>query len=111
MKNVSDEICRQCQNPCFVFNIFFIEKRAVYEIMCKDILKAGRPQLTIWRMRTKFWLPKAINTHSEYVILIAFPVLLTQYCAGDKIKKNEMGGACSAYGGGERCVQGFCGET
>ena len=23
---------------------------------------------------------------------------------GDKIKKNEMGGACSAYGGGERCT-------
>jgi len=28
-----------------------------------------------------------------------------------KIKKNEMGGACSAYGGGERCVQDFGGET
>jgi len=28
----------------------------------------------------------------------------------DKIKKNEMGMACSAYGGGERCVQGFGGE-
>ena len=26
---------------------------------------------------------------------------------GDKIKKNEMGGASSAYGGGERRVQGF----
>jgi len=25
-------------------------------------------------------------------------VLLTQYCSGDKIEKNEMGGACSAYG-------------
>jgi hypothetical protein len=24
---------------------------------------------------------------------------------------NEMGGACSAYGGGERRVQGFGGET
>jgi len=28
-----------------------------------------------------------------------------------KIEKNEMGGACSAYGGGERCIQDFCGET
>jgi len=27
------------------------------------------------------------------------------------IKKNEMGGACSAYGGEERCIQGFGGET
>jgi len=25
-------------------------------------------------------------------------VLLTLYCSGDKIEKNEMGGACSAYG-------------
>ena len=38
-------------------------------------------------------------------------LLLTQCCAGDKIKENEMGGAYSAYGGGERCVQGFGGET
>jgi len=28
--------------------------------------------------------------------------LLTQYCASDKIEKNEMGGACDAYEGGER---------
>ena len=27
--------------------------------------------------------------------------LLTQYCAGDKIEKNEMGWACGAYGRGE----------
>ena len=25
-------------------------------------------------------------------------LLLTQYCAGDKIEKNEMGWACGAYG-------------
>ena len=25
---------------------------------------------------------------------------LAQYCAGGKIEKNEMGGACGAYGGG-----------
>jgi hypothetical protein len=38
-------------------------------------------------------------------------VLLTQYCGGGKIKKNEMGWACGAYGGGERCTQGFGGEA
>ena len=27
-----------------------------------------------------------------------FCVHLTQYCSGDKIEKNEMGGACSMYG-------------
>jgi len=36
---------------------------------------------------------------------------LTQYCAGGKIEKNEMGGAYGAYGGGERCAQGSGGET
>jgi hypothetical protein len=30
--------------------------------------------------------------------------------AGDKIEKNEMDGACSAYGGWERHVEGFGGE-
>jgi hypothetical protein len=32
-------------------------------------------------------------------------------CAGDKIEKNEMDGTCGGYGEGERCVQGFGGET
>ena len=35
---------------------------------------------------------------------------LTEYCAGGKIEKNEMGGACGAYVGGERGVQGSGGE-
>jgi hypothetical protein len=35
----------------------------------------------------------------------------TQYFSGDKIEKNEMGGACSAYVRGERIIQGVGGET
>ena len=31
-------------------------------------------------------------------------VILTKYCAGDKIEKNEMGWACGAYGCGEGVV-------
>jgi len=31
------------------------------------------------------------------------------YCSGDKIEKNEMGEAYSAYGGMERRIQGFGG--
>jgi hypothetical protein len=38
-------------------------------------------------------------------------VLFTQNRAGDNIEKIEMGGACSTYGGRERCVQGSGGET
>ena len=44
-------------------------------------------------------------------ICIYISVLLTQYCASDKIEKIEMGGTCGTYGGRERCAQGFGGET
>ena len=32
--------------------------------------------MTIWRMRMRIacWIPKATDTHSEYVTLIAFPL-------------------------------------
>ena len=38
-------------------------------------------------------------------------LLPNQYCAGGKIEKNEVDGACGAHGGGERCAQGSSGET
>jgi hypothetical protein len=67
--------CRGNQNTHFVFQNVFSppENRAVYDIMWKNIVERGRPQMTIWRMRTACWIPKATNTHSEYVIRIAFP--------------------------------------
>jgi hypothetical protein len=37
--------------------------------------------------------------------------MLIKYCSGSRIEKNEMGGACSAYGGVERRIQVFGGET
>jgi len=37
--------------------------------------------------------------------------ILTKYCMHDQIEKNEMDGACSKYGGQERCIQGFGLET
>jgi hypothetical protein len=36
---------------------------------------------------------------------------LTQYCAGGKIEKNEMGGSCRAYGRGESYARGVGGEA
>jgi len=30
--------------------------------------------VTIWVMRFACWIPKATNTHSQYVMLIAFPL-------------------------------------
>jgi len=34
-------------------------------------------------------------------------VLLNQYCLSDKIKKNEIDGACGTYGGKELRIQGL----
>ena len=38
-------------------------------------------------------------------------VLYFQYCAGDKIEKNETGLACGAYGWAEGGVYDLGGET
>ena len=76
MRNVADKSCRETQNTHFVFSNFFsLENRAIYEKMWKNIAERGRPQMTIWRMRIACWIPKATNTHSQYVILIALPLL------------------------------------
>ena len=50
-----------------------LENRAVYEIMWKNTVQPYRPQMTIWRMRIACCIPKATNTHSEYVTLITLP--------------------------------------
>ena len=58
----------------FVFNnFFFFENCAFYEIMRKNIVEPNRPQTKIWCMRIACCIPKATNTHSEYVILFVFP--------------------------------------
>jgi hypothetical protein len=56
------------------FFFFFFENRAVYEIMWKNVVERGRQQMTNWRMRIPYWMPKATNTHSRCVILFAFPL-------------------------------------
>jgi len=42
------------------------------KLLWKTIVEQGRPQMTIWHMRIACWIPRATNTHTEYVILIAF---------------------------------------
>ena len=57
----------------FYFQRLFFENRVVYEIMWKNFLEWESPQLT-WFMRIGCWIPKAKNTHSHYIMLIAFPL-------------------------------------
>ena len=53
---------------------------------------------------------KFVLFFSDFTYTIVWFVL-TQYISGDQIEKNEMGKACSTYGGEERRIQGFGGET
>jgi hypothetical protein len=60
---------------------------------------------------TNFHFPRKYLYAACTLYRAEWSVFLTQYCAGGKIEKNEMGGACGAYGRGERCAQGVGGET
>jgi hypothetical protein len=47
--------------------------------MCKIFVEPDRPRMTIWRMRNASWITRATDTHSECVILIAFPLQIWTY--------------------------------
>jgi len=49
------------------------DNRSVYELMWKNMVQPDRPQMKIWRMRIACCVPKATNTHLEYVLLL-FPL-------------------------------------
>jgi len=61
----------QTHTLCSIFN-FYLENRAVCEIMWKNIVEPSRPQMTIWCMYIACWIPKGTNTFLHYVIIIAF---------------------------------------
>ena len=50
-RNSSDKYCKENKNTFHIPSLFFFENRAIYEIIWKNILEPGRPQMTIWRMR------------------------------------------------------------
>jgi len=76
MKNISGKIVEKIKTHILCSIFFPPEKRAVHEIMQKNMVERGRPQMTIWRMRFACWIPKATHTHththSEYVILLFY---------------------------------------
>jgi len=46
-----------------VFSNFFVENRALYDIMWRNVVERGRLQMAIWRMRIACWISKTIDTH------------------------------------------------
>jgi hypothetical protein len=74
--NVSDKSCRENQkNPHFV-----LKRKVFHKIVpfmrkwWKNIVEPDSSEVTIWRMRIVCWIPKATDVHSEYVILVDFPL-------------------------------------
>jgi hypothetical protein len=60
----------------------------------------------------KFLGNGALDTSLKYVSTFSIGLLFhSKYHSGDQVKKTEMGRACGTYGGEERCIQGFSGET
>ena len=59
MRNLSNKRCRENRNTTF----FFLN-HAIYEIVWKNTVEPGRPQMTILRMRIACWLSKARNIHN-----------------------------------------------
>jgi hypothetical protein len=71
MRNVSEKCCRENENRHFMFNIFFPRKSC---LLLDNVVKDFRTeQATDGNMAHSlaYWITKATNTHSEFVILIA----------------------------------------
>jgi hypothetical protein len=55
-----------------MFSLFFTENHSVHEIMWKNIIEPGRPQIIICRMRIACWITEAAVRTGLCVILTAF---------------------------------------
>ena len=54
-----------------LYSINFFENCTVNEIMWKNNAEPCRAEMKILSIRIAYWIPKATNTHSKYVIFIA----------------------------------------
>jgi hypothetical protein len=68
------KVVEKNQNTHFVFSNVLPKFVPFFKIMWKNIVDPDRPQMTMWRVRISCWMPKATDRHSEYVIVIAFPL-------------------------------------
>ena len=72
--HVADKSCKEDQNKFYVQQLFS-ENLRICMIMLKNTEEPDRPHDDIIRrMRIACWIHMATNTHSECVLLIAFPL-------------------------------------
>jgi hypothetical protein len=73
MRNISDKTCWQNQNTHFTFNNVFRKSCRLWDNVEKyGTARQATDDNIIRRMRFACWVTNATDTHSEYVILIAF---------------------------------------
>jgi hypothetical protein len=65
MRNISGSSCRENLNTQFIFSNFILKNHAIYEMMWKNIVDPGRPQMRIWCLSIACWLPKIPTQKSE----------------------------------------------
>jgi len=72
MRNVLEKIVEKTKTQ-FYFLLLSFENRAVYQIMWKNMAETDRPQIRIYYGACALQLTKVTDSHSEYVIVTAFP--------------------------------------
>jgi hypothetical protein len=73
MRNVSGNSGRGYQNTFLSSETFFFWNLTLMR-KCVKIFYSRAGHMKIWRRCIACWIPKATNTHSEYVIPFAFPL-------------------------------------
>ena len=68
------EVVDKIKTHFMLINFFFRKSCLFFWIIFKYKVEPDRPQIKIWPMRTACCITRATNTHSQYVILIAFPL-------------------------------------
>jgi len=58
----------------YPITFFSPRNHAVNDVMWKNTVEPDRQQMAIWHMHIECWIPKATETHSEHIILIALPL-------------------------------------
>jgi hypothetical protein len=74
MTNVLERRCTKNQYKHFMFSNTLFRKSCCYETMYKNMVQPDRPHSAIWCIRIACWIPTTINTHSEQVMLVPFPL-------------------------------------
>ena len=66
MRNVSEKFAEKIKTHILSsITFFFLENVPFFEMMWKNTVERGRPQMTIWRMRIEYCMTKVAHTHTH----------------------------------------------